>query len=97
MAEEPPVLSPFQIVDALKRLDVELLAVWAVASDEEAREALRQRIRHVQSRASAEALEGFALQQEGTVVAMQGLLDHWAAMLGALRMLELEIQSDDLA
>jgi hypothetical protein len=88
MASEPPQIAPAQLVDALQRLDADLLAGWATVGSEAAREHLRDRIRRLQASLNAEAISQFAQEQEDTTVAMALLLDEWAAMLAALHEIE---------
>jgi hypothetical protein len=81
---ESPFPTPAQLVDALCRLDVDLLAGWVVSGDE-AREHLRDRIRRIQARAIADAIDQFLDEQEDTLVEMLGLVDDWAEMLQAVQ------------
>jgi hypothetical protein len=81
---ESPFPTPAQLVDALCRLDVDLLAGWVVSGDE-AREHLRDRIRRIQARAIADAIDQFLDEQEDTLAEMLGLVDDWAEMLQAVQ------------
>jgi hypothetical protein len=83
MIKDPPLPSITQLVNALQRLDADALADWAVAGDEE-REHLRERVRRMQVRLNAKAIDEFAHEQEDTVAEMLALLDEWDAMLKAL-------------
>ena len=79
-----------QLVVAIQRLDADVLAGW-VASGDEARERLRNRVRRLQAASTADALAQFARDQDDTAREMLALLNQWAMMLEIPRRVEAEV------
>jgi hypothetical protein len=94
MTDELPFASPAQLIAGLQRLDADLVAGFALARDDEARELLQDRIKRLQESAASTPIEQFADQHRETVTSMLLLLAEWSATLGAFRLLDFENDSD---
>ena len=85
MTNFKPFTSADGLINALQRLDGDLVAGLALARDDVGRERLRDRIRRIQARITATDTERFPHQQQQTIAVRNVLLNEWAGMLEALR------------
>jgi hypothetical protein len=88
MTSEPHP-SPARLVDALKRLEADLIN-GAMPADAEARGFLLDRVRRIRAHVSVEVLERSASDPAAANAVILALLKDWASVLDLLRRLDQE-------